>query len=1238
MKGKRWGKRLLAGVILLLAAVVLLVATYAYWLPWAARPIAKRFGVTFGKYERLANGRIVLTDIVRTNRAFDLRISRLEAFLPHVWRSKLKETNDLAFAEVNGWRVAIHDKTQKENDDPSKASVDRGIYEEWQRAERYIAQARELLPKATLLNGAVEHRGKEYTFSVVTWDKGVLDASGVWPETAVPFEIKGKLTGDLPYQLSYAMTPLDLRTRLRVMETNGLLNARLATFYKENRADLEANFSPGGRLPASATLKAPGFKLPADLLKLEKYSEITGSLNAEWKTNAYTVELTAHAEPLVSAGEMPAGDIEISARGDTNSVFIERAVSTIPGLKVSVNAPLELSYKGKMLSERSELQLDADLEKLPWLKVKGRIKGTILLEQGAEFPKATFQAGGTNVTARGISAEVITAAGDFDWPRVENFKLESRFGTNGSFSISGGADLKSRIADKTVVHIDGAFLTLADFLPDAFHFGAIRVNAQLSGPITNLQHAGEFELRDFVAPALNPLTIEASWKAEQITFDRFAMRARAGPAAIYVSGSGYAGGGRTNLVLRELNFLRGDDVYLQLAEAARLTVTTNYEVEVEPLTFLSPQASPPRQMHLSFGIKPGDVIALEFGATNINPALFQGFTTRSLSGLDLEHFNLLAAWSNGPVTGVLNGRFSVQEKNFERLTASIDLELANTGLLVRKLSISNPESEICRANGVLPVIISPTDLEKIRVIPNQEINFEAATVPNAAFWETVSKLTKVEVTNAAVQIAINGSPRRPRGELRVAATGIKYAQTNLNLPPIGRFEGVVTLDEQSLRVPQLSLDVAGQAVEIDGQLQLTDDFWTQRREEIVQYAVDHARVRVQAADVQLAPFTEYLPKHLRAQGTLVADVTMHPGKDFSGAVQIRDVETRPLPKIGVVQQIQADIMLKGKEVHIENLSGVFGGERLSLGGRVDLSAESVAKGYPDLDLAIKGFNVPLARNPDVILRSDLDLRVTNSVNRIPVVSGTANLRDSYLLRDISTLVPGRVARPDRRPPYFSMPQDPIDEWLLDVRVRGENFMRVRSPFFQGVASANFHVTGTMAEPIALGEAAVSSGLIVFPFATLVVRQGLVSITSENPYLPSIFVVASGRAFGFDVRMEAEGPADEPVIEFSSVPSLTSEQIVLMLTTGQIPRDDFGFSNEDRASRLAFFLGKSLWSKLNPGKPAEEKLTIRSGQDVTEQGKQTYEVEYKLNERWSLVGEYNRFGDLNGNVKWKVFSR
>jgi hypothetical protein len=210
MEGAKRGrrvKRLLLGLMLLVGIVLLLAVTYAYWLPYAARPIAQRYGVTFGKYERLKDGRFQVTDLVRTNRAFDLRIARIEGFLPHVWRSKLRETNSTtSFLEVNGWRVVLHDR-EKMDRSSSRPHRDRSVYEEWKRAESYLAKGREWVPKATLLNGSIQHRKKEYPMSVVTWDRGVLDGSGVWPESAVPFEIKGKFTGELPYQLSYVMTP-----------------------------------------------------------------------------------------------------------------------------------------------------------------------------------------------------------------------------------------------------------------------------------------------------------------------------------------------------------------------------------------------------------------------------------------------------------------------------------------------------------------------------------------------------------------------------------------------------------------------------------------------------------------------------------------------------------------------------------------------------------------------------------------------------------------------------------------------------------------------------------------------------------------------------------------------------------------------------------------------------------------------------------------------------------------------
>lgn len=1233
MAKRRGLKRLgifLGALILLITAVVL---TFPYWFQYALRPAANHLGIQYSSFARLKDGRFAITDVVRTNQAFDIKIARVEGYLPEVWYRKTKETNHpAAFVEVNGWHVTLHENGKSAG---SASTNSRSVYGEWKRAEHYIEMARHWAPKATLLNGILEYKGKEYTFPVITWDAGKLDAGGVWPGSAVPFEIKGKLSGEPPYQLSYAMTPLDLRARLQLVETNGLLNAKLLGIYKENRADINANFATNGILPLIATLKAPSLKIPADLLKLKNYEDLTGSVNGEWKTNSYTVRFKGHAEPIGGA-QLPPVDLALNASGNTNSIQIENALSTAPGLQLSISNPMELSYRGRLLSERAEIRVDADLEKVPFLKMNGSLKGTILLEKGSKFPMASIRAQADNISARGFHAAQARIEGRLDWPKLESFAAEIQVQTNALVSVRGSADLLARSLGETTISAEGPVGT--NFLPASVQFSTLKLTAKVSGTASNLLHSGEAELRQFETAQTPPMQLELAWSARQIAFEQLMLRARAGPATLFLSGSGFIDGSVTNFVLQDVRLSKGDANYLTLSNQSRISLSRGNEgamrVEVSPLSMTGTNKQLRLSGHLTWP-KEGE---LNVDAQEINPELFQFFVKRSLRGLELAELALAAQWSNSPLTGRISTDCSIAQEAFKRLGARVEAQLDENGLKLTRMSLRDPSGEIGRAEGFLPLSIRPLEAKILQLSARDQIDFEMETATNADFWRTISSLTKVRLTNAQVGLKVHGTTRKPTGELHLKADGLALVQTNRPLPGISPIEGRLALNEQVLRLPELSLRIEDQPVTISGEMELGQNFWTQRREEIVKYTLDHAHLHLEGPEIQLAPFTTYLPKYLSPQGRLGVNAEMKPGRNFDGRVQVRGVETRPISKVGVVQGIRADISLKDREVQIADLSGVLGGERMTVSGKIDLSPESLAKGYPDVNLHIGGKNLPLARNPDVILRSDLDLTVRNGTNQFPIIVGDATLRDSFLFRDIATLVPGRVARPERRPPYFSITQDPVSQWRMRVNVRGENFMRVRSPFFQGLVSANFVVRGTMLEPMALGEASIPSGSIIFPFATLEIRQAIVSMTSEDPYLPHVFAVASGRAFGFDIRMEAEGPADQPIIQFSSVPALTSEQIVLMVTTGQIPRQDFGFSTQDRASRLAMFLGKSLWEKLHPGKAAEEKLTIRSGQDVTEQGRQTYEVEYKLNEKWSLVGEYDRFGAVNANVKWKLFSR
>jgi translocation and assembly module TamB len=78
--------------------------------------------------------------------------------------------------------------------------------------------------------------------------------------------------------------------------------------------------------------------------------------------------------------------------------------------------------------------------------------------------------------------------------------------------------------------------------------------------------------------------------------------------------------------------------------------------------------------------------------------------------------------------------------------------------------------------------------------------------------------------------------------------------------------------------------------------------------------------------------------------------------------------------------------------------------------------------------------------------------------------------------------------------------------------------------------------------------------------------------------------------------------------------------------------------QQRAQGLGLFVGKNLLSDFGLGGNGQERLTVRSGEEISESGRPTYDIEYKLTGRWSVIGEYDRFDQYNLNLKFKAYSK
>jgi len=531
---------------------------------------------------------------------------------------------------------------------------------------------------------------------------------------------------------------------------------------------------------------------------------------------------------------------------------------------------------------------------------------------------------------------------------------------------------------------------------------------------------------------------------------------------------------------------------------------------------------------------------------------------------------------------------------------------------------------------------SPTHL--VRLERQAPLECKVTVLPEGPFWKALAARTGVTFQNPNLDLSISGAWQAPRAQLALTADRVQTPVRGASMPTIEDLRVSAELGPEQVRLVEGRLRLQGQLLTLAGDLPLGTNFWKGPGSLTVP-DWQTASAHLVMTNVELAAFQPLYPRLLTPQGTMDLDLFLHPGADVEGAIVLERARSRPLGELGPIRDIGVRLTFTNRQVNLENATGSIGRAPLLLTGQASLQGLDWLHGaLPPFRLSLQGTNVLLQRQSESIIRGDLDLLVVKTNGAPPLISGRVHLRDSYYLRDLSALVPGKVAAPDRRPPYFSIDDPALADWRLTLAVDGTRFMRIRGPLFTGEVSTSLRLQGTLRDPLALGDGKVDSGYVRFPFATFQVQQGLVTLTSDDPYHPQLLVSAASKQYGYDIRMELTGPADAPVIQFSSTPPLSSEQILLMVTAGEMPQATFSLTTQQRAQTVALFFGRDLLAKLGVGDQSQARLEVSSGEEISEQGRPTYNVEYRLTDRWSVVGAYDRFGDFNAGFKWLIYSK
>lgn len=1226
--------------IFFLALVILLLLTVAalpLWIPLVVKPLLDRQGVEYDRYERIGYGRFALRDVEYETEGLRVQADRVEGFGPTAWVwHRWRGNRDLEYAEVEDWRVEILDV--EDEPEPDESDEGASVHDVFARIEEQLPRIIAWAPKARLGAGEVIWRDRVVEVRSATWNEGIIAAEVFDRPLQQVVHVEGDLSGGLPFTFRGRTHPFPFALEVTVARTQEGLAVRSQGDLAGNFLLADADFPREGHWPDRAIFRSDQFRLPSEYLRLDGYREVVGDVRLEWQEGRFTLDVNGEAEPeQTDDGVFPPLRVVALARGDLEAVSVEALEISSPWLVANLSAPVWLNYEGDLLSEESTFSLAADLAQQPFLEATGLIRGEATIAPGeGQVPVVDFRLEGEEVAGFDAELSRLLLNGTLRWPRLSVTELDVAEANGSVLRAMAEVDFDRRIVEEG--QAAGTILaeSVREWLPEESGFAGVDLEVRFRGGFDDLEHEGRVGAEQAFFEGSHRFEGNLAWNGRMASVERFALELLAGPGRLAVEGGGALEEETLGLVLRDLRLEREGETILEARRESRLVAQWDDDgpllVTLDGMHWVAEEG----EMIASAAIAWPQHGEFSVRMRGLGPELLYDFLDVSPGAFDLRYIESEGRWSDSPIDFRILGDMSINLQDEE-----IVLEVVAAGegneLRVDRLRASSRGEPLAVAEGLLPISFRPGAEEIVAVRYFGDIDFRIRTEPQAAFWQLLADLTQIHLEDPNLAMELRGTPFEPIGYIRGEASLVHLAalqSEEREIPILQNLQIEGSFDVDAVRLDQAALQVEGQTVQVAAELGMGQRRWQRlvRDRELPDWQQAAGRIRVPEAE--LAAFQRFVPTLLSPQGIVDADVRISPGMQFGGSVIVEDVATRPLLPLGSVQEGTIRVELDGRTAHVREISGLVGGERLLVSGRVDLPIEQELA----FDVKMQGKNLPLARRPGLVVRADLDLNIRGEPEAAPVISGQVNLRDSFYLAQLRLMPAGAVASPERRPPFFSITEEPFSQWQLNVDLRGAEFLTVRGPVFRGTLSANFNLGGTLEEPRAIGSVMIDEGQIRFPFASMHVEQGEIMLPRENPFQPQLFIIAASTTFGYDLRMELSGTAETPVIEFTSNPPLTSEQALLMVTTGDLPRDELTFTTQQRASRFAVYIGQNLLYEITGDDAAADRLTIRSGEQISDEGRETFAIEYRLSKRWSVVGEYDRFDEYNAGLKWNIYSR
>ncbi len=410
-------------------------------------------------------------------------------------------------------------------------------------------------------------------------------------------------------------------------------------------------------------------------------------------------------------------------------------------------------------------------------------------------------------------------------------------------------------------------------------------------------------------------------------------------------------------------------------------------------------------------------------------------------------------------------------------------------------------------------------------------------------------------------------------------------------------------------------------------------------------------------DLNVAPFSMISDKveSLRGQADFAVDVSgPWSAPEFSGVINVKDITANYSDFQYIIGPVNGTLFIKKDRITFDSLETNFAGGTVFMSGAGFFNNLDLDRLYVSTD--IMGVKIRPAEGVratfDGKLFYGMSPKGSNITGNIDIEKAKYEKRVvwSDLLLGLKEARGGSNGYPDG-----------FEDVDLNISIKGTENIFIQNNIARGPVSMSLNIMGTVSKPAIIGRFESDEGVIYFRGNEFRILEGSnIDFVDPEGIVPLFHILADTYRNNYYIRLSLDGTTDNFTLSLYSDPPLPEEDILSLLTFGQLSKEAKGLEGGIAASEATALVTGGIQQevqyltgferfeiephtttegafspKITLGKRMlEDRVFVIYSRAIGTAEEQVIKVEYKLDKNLFLVGSRDEIGSTGLDIKYR----